>query len=150
MSRNARHILWSLHVSESETYTHFVVIATPPPRHPQFLCFCDPGGDVNFPSSFIYHHSCLLILRQFVKDYIFKSLKLFDGGEKKQINCFATDFRSSIPKPVMWSPLNPVWRTQGGKRQGTQFFLHAIMHSLHIKVCCVFVKWNNRYFLLVQ
>ena len=25
MSRNARHILWSLHVSESETYTHFVV-----------------------------------------------------------------------------------------------------------------------------
>ena len=23
MSRNARHILWSLHVSESETYTHF-------------------------------------------------------------------------------------------------------------------------------
>ena len=24
MSRNARHILWSLHVSESETYTHFV------------------------------------------------------------------------------------------------------------------------------
>ena len=26
MSRNARHILWSLHVSESETYTHFVII----------------------------------------------------------------------------------------------------------------------------
>ena len=29
MSRNARHILWSLHASESGTYTHFVLqIAT--------------------------------------------------------------------------------------------------------------------------
>ena len=29
MSRNARHILWSLHVSESETYTHFVLYFRP-------------------------------------------------------------------------------------------------------------------------
>ena len=28
MSRNARHILWSLHVSESETYTHFEIKIT--------------------------------------------------------------------------------------------------------------------------
>ena len=57
MSRNARHILCRLHVSESETYTHFVILILN--RVPFMLSpFCLRPFPAPNPHRFMYQYTC--------------------------------------------------------------------------------------------